>query len=616
LTQAVTVSTRDYASSAVRCEAAASAEAANRQTAQAYNEQRAAYNRQVARLRRSYLEEYKRNRRQDMEERDLQRAADTRARLERQRLKNERSVLNAQRQEELRRQAHASFQDRLRQQQEIRDRKKELKQRAQRLLLQELEEEAPLWLTTPQEVDAAFDSLHRQQQLWARPQGVLGVPNPSLDSHFWNHYQGHTWDMAKTYKTQSQLLMEDLQQEAYHQTNIDTTVWNDERVQQQERLEQKAKLRALVRNEGRKSLLKKQQDFLQHDYEASGNDIDMPKPMPVPALGILANVKAQEREGARLLLQDPTRFFVFAQNNDTTTAAAAAAADASGEDDYTGSSLGTPVAVRDPLRTGQPQGRVFPQGVGKLPKPDTRTEKEKKRQEREERLLAAAAQAQAGKTQDDLELIPEEDREIGTAIDYDANDGWDSDDEEWEKGLDKDLDAAVMNVPREFRYREQDLDAVIVALEQKAKSLRSHVQNTIQTMEQEARSRMDRTESAAASEAGDEAGGVASRSDSEPFFDAATAEKLAGVGANVDKYEQLMSSLTQDQLLSLFGLEAKQRSAEAVPAVEGEELVSAAETGTSIFESIEGLSKEQVAGLTELESFMRVLEQSDDSNNT
>lgn len=580
-----------------------------RQIALEYGQQRASYRRRVNQLRKAYLDEYLKHKAEDEAQRETERAAVTRRRLERQRAKNERSVENARRQKELRRQAHLAFQDHLRVQHERREQHKDLMKRARQLVIDELEEECHLWMTTPEEVEAAF-SPEAEQLLWARPQGVLGVPNPSPDAHFWT-YEGHTWDMSKTYKTQSQLLLEEFEQEAYMETNVDPNVWTPERIAEREELERKAKLRTNVRLEGRKNLLKRQLDYLDQDQETAEDE--PPKPMPVPSLGVLANTQAQEKEGVELLLQDPTKFFVFdAAANTGTGAGYDSNDDKANSSAYAGPSLGTPVDIRDPLRTGQPQGRVFPVGVGKLPKPDMRTEKEKKRQEREERLWAAAqAQTKGDGESDDMDLVAEEDRDIGEAIDYDANDDWDSDDEEWAKGLDPDQDADVLNVPREYRYREEDIDFVIEKLENKAQAMQSHVQNTIQNMEQEARSRLDRaTEEMAAAaaatasaEANDEAKSRASSPS--PFFDVVTVQMLQSVGADVDKYERLMSSLTQEQLLSLFALEAQRRDSGGEAST-----ATSAEASIKVFELIPDLTEEQVVGLTELESFLQVAEKS------
>jgi len=551
--------------------------------------------------------DHKRHTTQDLAEKDAAVVVTTRRRLERQRAKNERSFENALRQEELQRQTRAAFEDHLLQQQEIRERKEALHQRARQGLVDDLEEESHLWLTTPEEVEVAFSNPDNEQMLWARPQGVLGVPNPSLDSHFWS-YEGHTWDRSKTYKTRAEILLQQLEHEAYVETNVDFEhFWTDDKIQETEAKEQKAQLRATVRQAGRRALLQRQKDYIGTEQETEEGE--RPKPPPIPSLGVLGNTRAQEKEGADLLLKDPTKFFVF----DGSGSHGSNSNDDSGSSDeqYSGSSLGVPVALKDPLRTGKPQGRVFPIPVGKLPKPDLRSEKEKKRQEREERLWAAAGKAAVadGETDEDL-LMAEEDREIGVAIDYeDAHANWDSDDEDWKKGLDEDLDKDLLTVPRELRYRDEDLDTVIESLESKARAMQSHVQNNIKTMEQEALSRGSGSDNPTAPD-------DAEPDDDSPFFDSETTEKLKAVGADVDKYEQLMASLTHAQLLALFGLEAKELPVEDDAGIGDVASKSGAAASTTVFESIPGLTESQIEGLTELESFIQVAEQQSSSSSS
>eukprot|EP00980_Cylindrotheca_fusiformis_P020994 scaffold7987_cov200-Cylindrotheca_fusiformis.AAC.23 len=543
-----------------------------RRIAQEFGRRNAAYKRQVSKLRKGYMEEFKRNQAEDEAQRDAEKAETTRRRLERQRAKNERSAQNAIRQEELRRQTQLAFQDHLMAQQEKRDYEKKLFTRARQLVIDELEEEAPLWLTTPEEVDAAFTP-EAEQLLWARPQGIIGAPNPSLDNHFWQ-YECHTWDMSKTYKTQKDILLEEFEETAYADTNVDPNFWTPERVKEREQLERKAQLRANVRAEGRRSLLKRQKEFL--DEESETPEGEVPRPMPVPSLGVLGNNKALEKEGAELLQKDPTKFFLFDRN----ATPAHSEAETSVSDTYSGPSLGVPIDLKDPLRYQAPQGRVFPRGIGKLPKPDIRSEKEKKRQEREDKLWAAA-QAQARSDMDEIDLAADDGMEFyGEPLDYDKNDDWDSDDEEWVKGLDPDRDSDIINVPREFRYKEEDIDWLIQKLESKAGQMQSHVQNTVDSMEQETRSRM--------SDAGTE-------EDSGPFFDDETVAKLERLGADIAKYEQIMTSLSQDQLLALFGLEASRRKS------------GKGET-SSVFEEVPGLTSEQISGLSELEALLKEAE--------
>jgi hypothetical protein len=185
---------------------------------------------------------------------------------------------------------------------------------------------------------------------------------------------------------------------------------------------------------------------------------------------------------------------------------------------------------------------------------------------------------------DEIDMAADDDMEFyGEPLDYDKNEDWDSDDEEWVKGLDPDRDSDILNVPREFRYREDDIDWLIQKLENKASQMQSHVRNTIDSVEQETRSRMSEVET---------------EDNSEPFLDEATFEKLKRVGADVARFEQIMSSLSKDQLLALFGLEASRRKSEEDATI-------------SVFDAVPGLTSEQISGLTELEALLKEAEQED-----
>jgi hypothetical protein len=568
----------------------------NKHAAREFGRRKAAYKRQVGQLRKEYLGEYLTHKAEDEAARETEQAEATRKRLERQRSKNERSAENALRQVELRRQTHLAFQDHLQQMQEKRDAKNKLFTRAQQLIIEELEEEAPFWMTTPEEVGAAFTH-EAEQLLWSRPNGILGAPNPSDDSHYWQ-YEAHTWQMKKTYKTQRDILLEELEEEAYSKANVDPNFWTPERLEQQEELERKARLRALVRLEGRRALLKKQKEFL--DEEAISEDGEPPKPVPVPSLGVLSDVTAQEKEGSELLFKDPTKFFIFDRNQASNTG------DEDSDEAYSGGTLGLPVELRDPLRTGTPQGRVFPQGIGKMPKPDTRTEKEKKRQEREEKLWAAA-QAQARTDQDEIDMAADEDMEQGEPLNYDANDGWDSDDEEWVKGLDPETDADIINTPRELRYREEDVEWVIEQLENKASQIQSHVRNNLSVMQQELRAKKDRREKEKQAQsilATGDAPEAIEEDQQSSFLDAKTVQKLERVGADVEKLESVLSSLSEDQLIALFSLGLKGvESTDATEEKSPEDIAIA-------MQQVPGLTQEQVATLVDLETKLQQVEKS------
>jgi hypothetical protein len=440
-----------------------------------YNNRRAAYKRQVSMLRREYADEIVKQRAADAVEEENRRQKLTRQRLERQRRKNVKSALNALQEEELRKQREREFNEHLELQQRLRDAKNERYTAARQLVIDELEAEAHLWLTTPEEVEAAFSNPEAEQLLWARPGGIMGSPNPSVDSHYWQ-FETHTWNMEKTYVSQRQALLDRIEEISYNEANIDDKFWTPERIEEQEKLEQKAKLRAMVHAAGRAELLKKQREFIQED---SKNAL-LPTAAKVPSLSVLNNDAAIEREGARILMNDPTKFFVFDNTRSIDSASTS-------NESYAGPTLGAPIALRDPLRDG-PLGTVFPEVVGKYPKPDTRSEREKKLAEREEKMWAAA-QAEAQKELDASggtgPEYDEEDDDAEPGIDYDELDENDSDDEEWARGLDPETDTVILQTPREFRYNEDDVDWVLDKLNDKVKFLKQQFAQDVEVIKEE-----------------------------------------------------------------------------------------------------------------------------------
>jgi hypothetical protein len=419
-----------------------------------FNNRRAAYNRQVSMLRREYAEQVAKQRAADAAEEAERRQKLTRQRLERQRLKNLKSAANALREKEMREQREREFQEHLEVQQRLREAKHKRYTAARQMVIEELEKEAPLWLTTKEEVEKAFTP-EAEQLLWTRPGGHLGAPNPSIDTHFWQ-FETHTWHMNRTYKTQREVLLEHLEEMAYNEANIDPTFWTPKRVLDHEQLEAKARLRAMVHTAGRLELLKKQRDLI--DEEESVDAI--PKPKNAPSLTVLNNSEALEREGAQLLMNDPTKFFVFEPMNAAVTSNEGDASSTA----YEGPTLGSPIGLRDPLRDDSPDGNVFPQVIGKLPKPDMRSEREKKLAEREEKMWAAA-QVEAQKELD-LSGGGDDDDDREPDLEYDALE-WDSDDEEWNRGLDPETDKDILETPRNRRYKEEDIEWVIQRLGEK-----------------------------------------------------------------------------------------------------------------------------------------------------
>ena len=521
-----------------------------------YNNRRAAYKRQVTVLRREYADEIVKQRAADEAEEENRRQKLTRQRLERQRRKNVKSALSALREEELRKQREREFNEHLEVQQRLRDAKNERYTAARQMVVDELEAEAPLWLTTPEEVESAFSDPAKEQLLWARPGGVLGAPNPSVDAHYWK-FETHTWNMAKTYVSQRQDLLDRIEEAAYHEANIDKKFWTSERIEAQEKLEQKAKLRAMVYSAGRAELLKKQREFIKEDAR---NDL-LPTTARVPGLSVLSNDAAIEKEGAQILMKDPTKFFVFDNDNNASSGSAVL---------YMGPTLGAPIGLRDPLRDG-PEGTVFPEIIGKYPKPDTRTEREKKLAEREEKMWAAA-QLEARK---ELEAsgagaeFDEEDDDAEPGIDYDELDEHDSDDEEWDRGLDPETDIGILQTPREYRYSEDDVDWVIRKMNEKVKFLNQQFTQDVEVIKEEMKMELRKV---AATTAND------TSSAEEQVRGSAQADAIAE-----ESLEAALLALPEKQLLALSDLEELYEPGKMA----GYEL-------TEAMKEIPGLSEEQI----------------------
>lgn len=403
-----------------------------------YNNRRAAYKRNVSELRKSYAQQIAEETAKAQAAAESARQTLTRQRLERQRKKNERSAANALRLEQFRKDREQEFHRHLEQQQQIRTAKYERFQAARQLVVDELEQEAPLWMTSVEEVNKAF-SHENTQLLWAFPGGVLGAPQPTADATFWE-YQSHTWHMTKTYKSQKQLLLEKIEEEAYDEANIDPAVWTLERRAAWENKQRKAKLRALIHAAGRTALIQRQQQLLNDLHEQQMNESDVPKPKPVASMKVLRNNRAIEEEGAKVALENPHQFFQFDQSM------------ASGK--------GKPVDLRDPIRDEYPD--IFPKIIGREPAPDTRTEKEKKVAQKEMDKKWAEMEAQA---------VDEEEEENANAIDYDTFE-YNADDEDFKSGSynESEIDWVTEQLSSKLKYFEQEYALDLDAAKQDLKS--------------------------------------------------------------------------------------------------------------------------------------------------
>jgi len=395
----------------------------NADTSKVFQEKRLEYEKAVSSLRKQYAKEVEKEKQSQQKEEEEARLAQIRKRLEGQRRKHVRATYHAQLEKEKREVRALEHVEEVKVSQDQLQKQKDRIKKAQALLIAELEEEAPYWFTTEEEVEEIFSNKEVEQQLWTHPGGCIGAPGPSEDAEFWK-YVSHTWDMSRTYPSPRDLLLEQFQDDIYEETNVDyDTYWTDQRQQATEEIRDKAKLRALVREQGRRSLLQKQRKMLQDQYsKASEENNNLPKTMPAPKLQVLANIKAMEEEGVNILKENISNF------------------------------------IQPDNKKPIVETNFYPSFIGRLRRPDTRTEKEKKRDAREEKLLAAAA------AKDAIEYAAEESLADGRdPLNYNelANQK-DEEDALWERGVD---DEELLALPSHLRYSKEDIEWIVSQLE-------------------------------------------------------------------------------------------------------------------------------------------------------
>ena len=566
-----------------------------------YNQQRAQYNRAVSALRKQYFTELEQQRQREARRKAIEDAKLKRAALERKRLKAIRSATNAQRQIDKANARRIEWEAELAQTQRERDAKKSLYKKARQKIVDQLEAEAHLWLTTPEEVERALGNPTASQILWTRAGGMIGAPsgpNTGFGDYgdFWR-YECHTWDARPTYKSPKEVMLEELENVAYLQANNNPNYWTKERVEAEERKEQRARLRAIIREEGRRSLLNKQRELMRDIYgnDSSGSKDNLnkggnklpPTAMPAPKLDYLADYEAQEREGIEILKRDPRKFFIFESDlpnaaNSMGGGLAGSNAAEEGEDGnaptvVSGASLGRPVGLRNPFFNNKPT--PFPQRMGRDLPADTRTEKEKKRDERQERMRAAAEEAALAAKKGasyEVAMAAEEDLEDGSEdVDYDMAEEdaekelWEEQSKEWSE-----MDKRVFDMtPPSQRVTPEEVDWIIAQLKKKTAVIKER-------LDFEDKIRKRELEKSFASDA------VTKPIESIDELDRYVME---GLGYDMEKMEALVSNLTPEQSLALEQIDFTGRTGITMEEMSNELRV------------VPGLTDEQIQALVEME---------------
>mmetsp|Transcript_15726 Transcript_15726/g.34300 ORF Transcript_15726/g.34300 Transcript_15726/m.34300 type:complete len:702 (+) Transcript_15726:54-2159(+) len=566
-----------------------------------YNHRRAKYNRAVSALRKKYFDEFEARRERERRTKAAEEAKLRRETLERRRRKAMRSAENERKANERREKRRLEWERELAITQRERDEKKEIYTKARQKIVDQLEAECHLWLTTPEEVERALGNPTASQVLWSRPGGMIGAPSgPDTGfgdfGEFWR-YECHTWDSSPTYKTPREVMLEELEYMSYLRTNNNERYWTRERVREHEMMEQRARLRAVVREEGRRSLLNKQREMMRDVYgneeendrqkeHQKGNRLP-PTSMPAPKLDYLADYEAQEREGVEIMRRDPRRFFVFESDLPSRSGGGNVGGTMSSEDEDSGSaaggaSLGRPVAIRNPFFGDRPT--AFPIRMGRDMPDDTRTEKEKKRDERQERMRAAAEEAALAASKGasfEVAMAAEEDLEDGSEdVDYDKAEEeaekelWVDQEEQW-----GDADRKVFDMTPPFaRLTPDDIDWIVDQLNTK-------VRKTEERLDFEDKIRRKEMEKMM--------GGGATKKPIESL-DEVDRYVMEGLGYDMDAIEAMVRELTPEQSAALDGIDFAGRDA----AITAEEMASELRT-------VPGLTEDQIGALVEME--MRML---------
>ncbi len=505
-----------------------------KQAAAEYQKRRSVYRQQVSQLRKQYAVEVARQRAIDEAEEKARLAAIRRAALERKRLKNIRTAQNALRQKELREQRHREWEEELRVAQVNRDARNGRFNKARQLVIDEMEAQAHLWLTTPEEVIASFTH-EASNLLWARPGGVIGAPTPTADSEYWR-LECHTWHMEQTYPERKELLFKEIMEEIYEQANVDTAIWTPERVAQREVLEKKAKLRAMVRLRGLALLLEKRRQIFVEYYLPKYGDI--PKEAPIPDLRVFTHRVAMEREGVRDLFENPTAYFHFANDMASETQSTEPGQDGSTvqKSSYSGPTLGEPIALKDWIRDDTPGGTPYPVIVGQMPKVTAKSERERKRMEREIKMRAAAEAKMTERERQDAEIQAELDDDDDSDEEYDpaafaGEPELDEDDLEWIASLDPVEDADLLKMPPHMRYTEEDILWVLEKLRQESKNMDLLIKQGEDGIRQ-----------------------LEKAAEAERAFIPSGDDALSKIGIDPARVQKLLSSLTNEQTKTLLGM--------------------------------------------------------------
>lgn len=283
------------------------------------------YKKQLSGLRKEYAIEYAKHKEKERKIQENLKSKLIANAHKRQVIKNIKSVANAKRDLAEKAQRIAEWEEELKVTQQKRDLHRSRMKKARELIISELEEEAPKWLISQEEINAQMDDDHAMEQLWTFDHAVIGaIPdeqpgvmeakwNTGGDSTYWR-YGSDTMDMSMTYLSPVQHYYNQLINSTVQDANIHNL--KPEEVVVHKNVSERMRLRGRVRELALKMLVQRQ---IAEELGSDGNDDDgkeISANHPIREEKILKHHTQQLEEMERELILNPNNLHHFFEAGD------------------------------------------------------------------------------------------------------------------------------------------------------------------------------------------------------------------------------------------------------------------------------------------------------------
>jgi len=283
------------------------------------------YKKQLSGLRKEYAVEHAKHKEKERKIQENLKSKLIANAHKRQVIKNIKSVANAKRDLAEKAQRIAEWEEELIVTQQKRDLHRSRMKKARELIISELEEEAPKWLISQEEINAQMDDDHAMEQLWTFDHAVIGaIPdeqpgvmeakwNTGGDSTYWR-YGSDTMDMSMTHLSPVQHYYNQLINSTVQDANIHNL--KPEEVVVHKNVSERMRLRGRVRELALKMLVQRQ---IAEELGSDGNDDDgkeISANHPIREEKILKHHTQQLEEMERELILNPNNLHHFFEAGD------------------------------------------------------------------------------------------------------------------------------------------------------------------------------------------------------------------------------------------------------------------------------------------------------------